>query len=165
MRYTKKKLLICLMLLIISMVFHACSTVADPEGERQPAALVIRSGTSFGMCAGYCYSEVTIAAGATTVARKSFLDRANYPDKQCTGSAVGDDWQQLQRLINREVLRQLPETLGCPDCADGGAEWIEIEEGENTYRITFEYNTDIPEIGPLLSKVREIRNRQIRQCQ
>jgi hypothetical protein len=164
MHYSKK-LLICLMLPGISMVFHACSTAADPEGERQPAALVIRSGTSFGMYAGYCYSEVTIAAEATTVARKSFRDKNNHPDKQCTVPAGQDDWQQLQRLINREALQELPETIGCPDCADGGAEWIEIEEGENTCRITFEYNTDIPEIGPLLNKVREIRNRQIQQCQ
>ena len=34
----------------------------------------------------------------------------------------------------------MPETIGCPDCADGGAEWIEIKlaNGEK-HKVTFEY--------------------------
>ena len=34
----------------------------------------------------------------------------------------------------------MDEIIGCPDCADGGAEWIEITSGETSHKVTFEYN-------------------------
>ena len=38
---------------------------------------------------------------------------------------------------------ELPETIGCPDCADGRAEWLEIElmNGEK-HKVTFEYRNE-----------------------
>ena len=159
-----KRFIIYLLPALAGLLAGSCTTVAEPEGDLSAAPLVIRSGTSFGMCMGYCYTEVAIASETTTLTGKSFRNKEQYPDKQCSSNTTQDDWQALRGLINREALRRLPQTIGCPDCADGGAEWIEVEEGNSTHRVTFEYNSNVPEIGPLLNKVRESRNRQRQQC-
>lgn len=95
----------------------------------------------------------------------SFRDKEQYPDKTCSSQTDSDEWQALAQSLNREAFYQLPDTMGCPDCADGGAEWIEIEEDDKKYRVTFEYGADIPQIAPLLAKVREIREGYILRCQ
>lgn len=147
------------------ILFSSCNRVMNPEGESVSQPLTIRSGTSFGMCVGHCQKQVEITGQIVTVEFKSFRDKDQYPDKACSNQTDSEEWQALVQSLNREAFHQLPDTIGCPDCADGGAEWIEVEEGDKKYRVTFEYGTDIPEIGPLLTKVRELREGYTSQCQ
>jgi hypothetical protein len=149
----------------IPILLLSCNGTVDPEGEFLNRPLTIRSGTSFGMCIGHCQKEVEITEQNVAVTLKSFRSKEQYPDKTCSIQTDSDDWQTLGQSLNREAFYQLPDTIGCPDCADGGAEWIEIEENDKKYRVTFEYGTDISQIGPLLTKVRALRGGYIHRCQ
>jgi hypothetical protein len=38
---------------------------------------------------------------------------------------------------------ELPQTIGCPDCTDGGAEWLEIELADGrTHKLIYEYGNE-----------------------
>ena len=59
--------------------------------------------------------------------------------------------------------RVLERVYGCPDCADGGAEWIAVEAEERSHRVTFE-RSDPPEgIAPLATMLDRYRNALVAQ--
>jgi len=68
-----------------------------------------------------------------------------------------EEFQELLAAVDMQALQALPNVLGCPDCADGGAEWIEVETGNTLKRVEFEYGVAIPSIQPLLDLVRARR--------
>ena len=53
------------------------------------------------------------------------------------------------------VFRNLEEVIGCPDCADGGAEWIEITTKDLNHKVTFEYNNEPEEMQDYIEILRE----------
>jgi hypothetical protein len=61
----------------------------------------------------------------------------------------------LTRTVHRTRLPHPSPGCGCPDCADGGAEWLEID-GK---RVTLEFRSDLEPIRPLLQQVRALRAR------
>jgi len=64
----------------------------------------------------------------------------------------------LLELIDTEKIFGLQDTYGCPDCADGGSEWIEIiTSGDKSKKITFEFGKNIPEIEKLINLLRKER--------
>jgi hypothetical protein len=69
-----------------------------------------------------------------------------------------EQWQRLVQLIDVATFSRLEPVYGCPDCADGGAEWIEIEQGEQRNRVTFEYNATLDPIAALAEEIRQIRS-------
>ncbi|MBP7884673.1 hypothetical protein KAZ93_00525 [Patescibacteria group bacterium] len=62
-------------------------------------------------------------------------------------------WKTLLDSLDYKKFNALNEVIGCPDCLDGGAEWIEIGDK----KVTFEYGSSIPEISNLIYTLREIR--------
>ena len=105
--------------------------------ERRPVSspsdvVAIGYGTSYGMCIGYCYREIRVAGNAVR-----FVARGSAPEKTADGGYVvkplGEahgslvltdrETKELRRIVRRVRYAQLPDRLGCPDCADGGAAW------------------------------------------
>ena len=101
--------------------------------------LLVKYGTSFGMCVGYCNNNITLQPGVVTYTRQG---NSGTPSPiTCTGTLDENSWNSIKTGLNVTTFFNLPETIGCPDCADGGAEWIEITliNGE-THKVVFEYN-------------------------
>lgn len=124
----------------------------------------ISSGTSFGMCMGYCNKEATFnqeKVVITQIANRG--SKETYPDikKEITFSA--NEWSAILQTIDINKFNTLPERIGCPDCADGGAEWIEIVSKTGTKKVTFEFNNDVPEIQNLVVKMRDLRDKYLAQ--
>ncbi len=82
---------------------------------------------------------------------------AQYPTKTCTATITATEWAILKAQADLALLRKRPATLGCPDCADGGAEFLEIEQGAERYRVTFEAGKSIPGFDGLISALRAKR--------
>ena len=61
------------------------------------------------------------------------------PDSTFQQSISAEEWDSLTGLIDLDEFMALDTVIGCPDCADGGAEWIEIVFEETRYKVTFEY--------------------------
>lgn len=61
--------------------------------------------------------------------------------------------------LNTNGFLALPTTIGCPDCADGGAEWLEIElKNGIKHKVTFEYNNEPSLLKDYILKLREMLN-------
>jgi len=98
----------------------------------------ISRGTSFGHCIGYCTHETT-ATAQTLVHRSASRDEKANPEKLVKENLSAGEWKKLVNAVSIAEFEKLPETIGCPDCADGGAEWIEIQQGSKVQRVTFEF--------------------------
>ncbi len=89
------------------------------------------------------YSRTGHVDGVKPIACKSILNE--------------DDWIFIQQRLDIPVFYKLEGILGCPDCADGGAEWIEVElRNGNTHKVTFEYENEPPEMKGYIGKLREL---------
>ena len=131
---------------------------ADRLAPNEVQAPVVRvaGGSFFGECLGYCDNSIYVEPNRTAfvaIAR----DGSYPPYKQYTYG--GSDWSELLRLIDWDTFSQLPETIGCPDCADGGGEWIEVAISGKRHRVTFEAGSTVEAIQPLVDLMRKMRNR------
>jgi hypothetical protein len=119
---------------------------------------VIRSTTSFGFCLGYCKTTLEISAEGIV-----FLEEATRPGSlppvRRTAPITAVEWSQLTDLVDRRAIESLPPTVGCPDCADGGAESVEVVASDWREQVTFELGARLPELDPLLTRLRAIRER------
>ena len=105
--------------------------------------MTISGGTSFGHCRGFCNKEITINAHKTT-----FTKWENGQDNiKHEMMVAGDDkdYRKLVKALDLVGFRKLPERIGCPDCADGGAEWIEVKKGLSKKKVTYEFG-NVPEV-------------------
>lgn len=146
---------------LIAFVVSQCGK-QTLEPEVDGASMIIRSGTSYGFCIGYCQRELTlIGTSAQYVMRDN---RKELPEKTCSGTISGEEWNALTSKVNFTTFQQQPERIGCPDCADGGAEFVEIESGGKKYRVTFEANKTIPGFDELVLALRKKRE-AFKDCQ
>ncbi|MFN4085799.1 MAG: hypothetical protein ACK4LB_07635 [Spirosomataceae bacterium] len=120
---------------------------------------VFKSGTSFGMCIGPCRQEVTWKADRTLfeVYTSSGRGGANPVRSEFFEATEQTFWRSLGSSFDPAVWRQYESVQGCPDCADGGAEWIEWSDGKETYRVTFEYGKTLKGHENLVNLLREKR--------
>lgn len=145
-----------LILLFTVPLISGCE-VFSSKTEAEESTIIIRSGTSFGECMGYCRTELHLNASSVVFLEKGWRSTM-YPDKRQERTMSRAQWDQLIALIDFSVLAQMQDVYGCPDCADGGAEWIEIEQGDQYKKVTFEYGDTLNPIAQLTQEVRRIRN-------
>lgn len=122
--------------------------------KKFPADLQIKYGTSFGMCTGYCINEATI--GAKEVVLNSTSRNEKPALKTCSRVLTASEWTSLKGGLVVDKFMGMKDTYGCPDCADGGAEWIEITANGKTKKVTYDYNKAPDELKDLAAKLKEI---------
>ena len=117
------------------------------------------STTSFGMCAGYCSTRLEISEGQAILVRSSHGGRGaeELPEQRFTKALTPSEWQEIAHLAENTKLDGLPPVVGCPDCADGGAESLMIEGSAGAKTISFEHGATIEQAQPLLERVRALR--------
>jgi len=143
-------------------VVAALGLAACGGGAGAPSGVArVVSTTSFGMCVGYCSTRLEISEGGAVLVRSARGGRggAELPDQRFTQNLSAEEWGEIARLATEAQIDALPGTIGCPDCADGGAESLTIERagagGAKT--ITFEHGAAIGEAQGLLDRVRALR--------
>lgn len=72
-------------------------------------------------------------------------------------------WSDLVSAINIEAFFAWEEVIGCPDCADGGAEWIEITTSTGTHKVTYEYDIPPNAVKPFHAKLVELKS-SFKEC-
>ena len=145
-----------LLAVIVGSSLAACGNAAQAPAVRQ-----VVSTTSFGMCAGYCATRLEISEGQAILTRTNHGGRGGkgLPDQQFRAVLEANEWQEIERLANTTKLDGLPAVIGCPDCADGGAESLTIVRPDGAQTISFDYGADIAQAQPLLERVRALRAR------
>lgn len=120
----------------------------------------ITSTTSFGMCAGYCKTTLELTSGQAVLTREGWgrgTAGGNLPAERTQAAVSAKDWQEIAELAAAAKIETLPDRIGCPDCADGGAESLTIVGTGRNKTIAFDHGADIKEAQPLLKRVREFR--------
>ena len=129
---------------------------ADRLSPTSPDRPLVRvsGGTFFGECEGYCKTSIHIEPTRTTFTA-SALDQSVPTYRQY---AYGpNNWSSIADMVDWNVFSELPEIVGCPDCADGGGEWIEVNVAGESHRVTFENGINIDAIQPLIERIRSLR--------
>ena len=149
-------------LIVLGLAFAGCSvSVLDPDvledGSFDLNPLELRSGTSFGMCAGYCRTVLEVDSLVLTLTEVAQV--MPLPTRTRTLPLSLADWRRVRSIVDAAALKRLEGVHGCPDCADGGAEWIEIELAGALVRVTFEYGATLDGIGALQAELRALRAR------
>lgn len=152
MRFSTVVVLIPVVLALVSCR-HVTAPVSSP-------AFRYASGTSHGMCMGYCRNDMTLADTAVTMIWKDYgRGSSGRPDSVRVGAITTADLQALVAVTDWQMIASLDTIYGCPDCADQGAEYIEVTRGTITKRIMFDPRISVPQIQPLIDKLRAIRAR------
>ena len=146
-------------LLIVSLV-----TVAYGKYETEDVRS-ISSGLSFGRCGGYCQQSInaTLHPSQLIASKKANFDETSYPPLQRQFPFSSNQWTQLVSLLNSKVFTELDDTIGCPGCADGGIEWIQVDWIDATKRVTFENGRNIKGIEELTEKLQQMREEYLSQ--
>ena len=112
---------------------------------------------------GYCSTRLEISEAGAVLTRSSRGGRggATLPDQRFTTPLSASEWREISQLAANAHISGLPDTIGCPDCADGGAESLAIvRDGQGAPRtITFDFNGEVAGADPLLDRIRTIRAR------
>ena len=142
---------------LLAAALSACTTAPVPE---QAQVRQVVSTTSFGMCVGYCSTRLELSEAGAVLTRSSRGGRggASLPDQRFAAPLSAGEWQEIAQLAANARIAALPDTIGCPDCADGGAESLTIS-GAQERTITFEHGATIAQAQPLLERVRAMRTR------
>lgn len=81
------------------------------------------------------------------------------PPQRFTAPLTPAEWRDLQGLAAATRLERLPDVIGCPDCADGGAETLAIARNDAPRSVTFDFGASVTEAQPLLDRIRALRER------
>jgi hypothetical protein len=145
---------------IAAFALAACASPATPSPNSVTSVV---STTSFGMCAGFCVTRLTISRGEAVLIREARRGRGagNYPatptQQRFSVELTLSEWQEIQRLAAAADLAALPDVVGCPDCADGGAESLTIDGSGGPESVSFEYGATLPPAQALIDRVRALR--------
>ena len=85
----------------------------------------------------------------------------DQPEQRFSMTLTDGEWQEIGRLAANTNLGGVPPVLGCPDCADGGAESLTIVGAEGSRSVAFEHGARIEQAQPLLDRVRALRARMM----
>lgn len=128
----------------------------NPLGQEK---YTIKSGQNFGMCMGKCYNELIITPNKLTFIQRELTYPGKFKTYDFNETKKLKEIQQYFTGFETDRFMVLEEVIGCPDCADGGSEWLEIsyETGKNK-RVTFEYGKTLPGFEELIKNLREERH-------
>jgi hypothetical protein len=136
---------------LITSVFSACRV--QDEVIQKEEILLIKHGYTFGRCVGYCNKETTFSQVQVRHIQYN-RDTLKNPPKISEKKILAEDFKALCTSVDLTAFLQLEERIGCPDCADQGAEYVEIVTSKQTKRVTFEPGKPVPILDSLLIKLR-----------
>jgi hypothetical protein len=139
---------------VVALTLTSCGEGVGAQGVHQ-----VVSTTSFGMCVGYCSTQLEISEGQAVLTRTSRGGRGaqELPDQRFTQTLTAEEWTEIARLAAAVKFDGLPPVIGCPDCADGGAESLTVIGGTVPKTVSFDHGATVEQVQPLLDRVRGIR--------
>lgn len=143
------------MFLTLVIFFIRCTTNFTPQNTTDK--ITIRTGTSFGMCVGYCQNDYVFNGTSVTLTQRDTRPQAQLATRSCQSTISQADWTRLKAAANSDLFSQQPNVIGCPDCTDAGAEYIEIQTDGQPYRVTFPASRTIPGFESLVNELRALR--------
>ncbi len=145
-------------LLPLLFLLAACAPTRETTGTPDPPPEddrpQINFGWSFGMCGGECLGELIVATdGAVSLETRGW---GNEVFTTVTGTAHADTLEALGAAYDALDRTALQTTYGCPDCADGGAEYARFVDSINPPESTWEYGNPPAELQAIRDVLRPL---------
>lgn len=153
------------MQLIIAMILSTvlltnCKNDVDlTENKSTLNGYEINYGVSFGFCVGPCRREMKLVNDVNlfTIFYTEGRGAVGGTPKEYQEKISQNFANDLIQNIDYESFSKLNEVIGCPDCADGGSEYLEIIKGNSKHKVVFEFGKSPKEIEKLVTILREKR--------
>ncbi len=111
------------------------------------------------MCIGKCYNELILENNSLVL--KQVERKMNGGDPETTEQLDNTRLNQIKADLNnfpQEKFLKLKNTYGCPDCADGGEEWLDVQFSDGTVKkVRFEYGSSVEGFEEIISSLRAHR--------
>lgn len=108
---------------------------------------LVGTGWSFGMCLGYCYADLRLDGDGLTLTGS---DRESTdPIVVNRGELTADGRARLDAALAGLDPQALEPVYGCPDCADGGAAYLELSRDAGQSRHMMEFGAPPDELAGL----------------
>jgi hypothetical protein len=124
--------------LILWILATSCRNQPEvpPQPPTTPDNLVIK----YGIWGGWNPETEDIKIIPTSVLYTfTYRDSSgNSKSTNCTSFLNKPSYDSIYFAINIPRFNKLPEVTGCPGCADGKVEWIEITSPSSSHKVTFE---------------------------
>jgi hypothetical protein len=145
-------------LIAVALLPLALSIVACAEGTTGASDVsFIEWKSSFGFCppTAYCTTRLRVSGRQAVLTLESRESPAVLTETQLTAAEA----DALAEAAARARFDGLPPVVGCPDCADGGAEMLTVMVANEQRDVTFEYNARLDALEPLLGQMRSLVER------
>lgn len=142
-----------LFLTIIS-ILAGCNTAK--ETSKTNAVLSIVHVTSFGHCRGYCIKEIHFSASSLDYKEIS-RDSTNFPVKATNEKFTQTQLDELAAQIDWKKWEALDSVIGCPDCADRGAEYLIVNTEKGSKKVMYDAYSTPEGLENILKTIREKR--------
>lgn len=151
------------LLALLCTTLSACQLagVGDDDGSNQ-GIVSISSGQSFGFCIGYCIHVLELVDDEQTLERRSWPNSPqgpqNFPDLLFEWPLADTTWTRIKEIVDYPGFILYDDVYGCPDCTDGGSEWVEIKHSDGAVkRVTFEFGNTVSGLDELIKNLRALR--------
>lgn len=132
-------------ILVLCLSLVACDKQSDSTIQ------TLTFGTYYGECFGTCYQSFSFKAGVFAWEQRDYF--GGEIQAICQGGQANSVWTRLNASFNLVTFMGLDEVIGCPDCADDGASFIEVEIGAEPTRVTFEAGNPPPEMEAFYDEI------------
>ena len=142
--------------MIFVFIFIACKKNNDDNISNEIE--YVKYGTSFGECLGYCKNDITVKNFQIDFHKNGWDLNGLLPEISNSQNVDTRYVTELIELIDFDAFLKLDTIIGCPDCADGGAEWIEINSNGKSHKVVFEYRNEPHETKEYIGYLRTYLN-------
>lgn len=139
----------------IILLFGSCEDTTELEMLDDSEIISMEYGTSFGECNGYCINSISLNESKIEFRATGWDSGVDLPEMSFSKDISKQEWEELIQKINFYAFRNLEEVIGCPDCADGGAEWVKIITNNVSHKVTFEYENEPEQLEEMIDDLRE----------
>lgn len=149
-------------LVVTALFFLSCETIENSDNVTPSLdKYTVIYGQSFGYCIGKCHQQITLNGTKIEFLVKErsiggspeIIEKFNETLPQTTINSIS-------KALNEKTFFELKEVYGCPDCADGGMEWIEIiNNKDQKHKVTFESGSKVEGIEDLILLLRAEKER------
>lgn len=121
---------------------------ADADASTGPLVKgnLVAAGWSFGMCANACKGVLELKGASLLLTTSGWDGTVYYQAKGVLTTGAAAALQDFEAAL---VGKPLATTVGCPDCADGGASFVTFSDGTTSSTHTYEFGKPPAALGEL----------------
>lgn len=146
--------------LLLTLSLSACKTKQSSQTESEISEITY--GTHFGHCRGICRRELHFTKTESWFVTAGNDLKAN-PETISPREWDKSYWNKLTDQFPKTAFTKEDEVIGCPDCADGGKEYIAITTTKGTYKVTFEFTSEQKQLEPVLARLRALMEKEVQE--